>query len=519
MSDKNNTVIVEDSSGAEIHRELGENETISGSSAYMNRLFCSTHERIAYILKSSFGKLDLGEYDTNTDFFLYKIFGLSPTAYAKANVGLGIYDMINDPVSAAIIDNMRSRWGKFKPFQFISLLPSLILGILTCLIPLMNLTGNNDAGQKLWIYMAILYANETVGAFFGGGNTFIDNVFTPNPNERTSLLVSSKFVSDLFGKLPTQLMGLLLDIIDNGKIDINIIKVYVVFKTVIWLMTTIPNIYWIIVSKERVSQSEKPPSPIKGILSVFKNRPLLVYTLSGFVDSIDIGTNGTLYYSDVLHFKSLKTIAGIPGSPVSYASYAFVPKFREKFSTKALWMMQRGSIITSQLTFFLTGLIGGKTNGFYKKKIPMTIAFALGNCLEMVFFATKKIVGSEINYEVLDYCEWKNGYRVEATIGLLTGYFNKVKDILLKIVNAWLLERWAGYQSGYDAVQTSDTQFRMFITAFGPKLIFDIICLIPMLFYNIDQKTREKMYLDLEKIRSETAQKATELANLENNNS
>ena len=68
------------------------------------------------------------------------------------------------------------------------------------------------------------------------------------------------------------------------------------------------------------------------------------------------------------------------------------------------------------------------------KKVPMTIAFGAGNMLEMVFYATKGIIKDEINYEVLDYCEWKNGFRVEATIGMMKGYFNKIKDMLLQLI-------------------------------------------------------------------------------------
>ena len=477
-------------------------ESANLNQAYMSRLFCSTRERVAYILKSAFGKMNLGKYDTDSEIFLYKFFGLSPLAYGKATVGLGIYDMINDPLSAAIIDNMRSRWGKFKPFQYLSLLPSLAIGFFLCILPMYAEGRGMDAAQRLTLFMAIKYINETVGAFFGGGD-YIENVFTPNPNERTSMLVVSKFFSDV--RVPAQLFGLLYDLIDNGKLDMDVMRLFVVMKLIIWVVSTVVNVNWIIVSRERVPQVEKPPHPMKGFLSVFTNKPLLIYTLTGVVDGIDIGTSEALYYSDVLHFNMLPTVAGIPGSPISYLSYPMATKFREKFSTKRLWLMQRASIFISEGAFLLFGMIGGKEHGMYLKKVPMTIVFALGNCLEMVFFATKQIVGTEINYEVLDYCEWKNGYRVEATINMVTGYFNKVKDIILRYVNGWLLEKWAGYQSGLQVTQNIDTMWKMFVASFAPRLVFDFLSMIPMFFYNIDRETRERMYLELEQRRARDA--------------
>ncbi len=483
--------------------------------AYMNRRVCSTKERVVYILNTSAAALSMGKYDTSSELFLYKIFGLDAEAHGNAAVTLGLYDLINDPLSAVIIDKMRTRWGKFKPFQYLSLIPSLLLGFITCMMPLIADAHNMDAAQRLVFYMILSYAGETIGAFFGGGG-YIENVFTPNPNERTAMLVSSRFASDLFRRFPEQLAGVLFDLVANGKINVNLTKIFASMKTFWWVIATIPAVMWVFVSKERVPQSEKPPQIVKGMFSVFKNKPLLIYTLSGFVDGINVGTSQSLYYDTVLKFNMMSTIAGIPGMPISYASYPWATKFRQRFSTKTLWLFQRGSIIVSELSFFLVGLIGGKENGFYKKKLPMTIAMMLGNSLEMVFFGTKKIIENEINYEVLDYCEWQNGYRVEATVNLLTGYINKVRGIALTKINTMLLSRWAGFESGLTAVQTQDTMWKMFIAAFGPQLIFDVLSLVPMFFYNIDRKTREKMYLDLERTRAAAAATVKKTADSEN---
>lgn len=487
------------------------------SPAYMNRLFCSTKERIAYVLKAAFGSLSLGKYDIGTDFHLYKIYGLSPTELSKANVGLGIYDLLNDPLSAAIIDNMRSRWGKFKPFQFLSILPNVIIGLFNCILPLLAMQLNFSSGQRLLVWMIVSYTSETVNAFVGGGG-YIDNVFTPNPNERSALLLAGKFVSELGAKFPSQLAGIIFDLISNNKMNVNIVKAFVVMKTFWWILANVPNVWWAFVSKERVPQSEKPPHPVKGILTVFKNRPLLLYTLSGFIDGIDVGTSESLYYSDVLKFNSIGVVGGILGSPISYASYPFSTKLRHKYATKTLWIFSRGSIILSETLFLLVGLIGGKENGFYRKKIPMVIAFTIGNCIEMAFYATKRVVNDEINYEVLDYCEWKNGYRVEATINLLTGYINKVKNIVLQLINAYLLEKWAGYEAGFNTTHTVDTMFKMFVAAYAPKLVFDYMCLIPMFFYNIDEKSREKMYSDLAIRRAEEARRQKEKTDTKQSN-
>ena len=240
------------SEAAENIRELDENNVKLDSPAYMNRLFCSTKERVAYMVKSAIGGMTLGRYDVGSDFYINKLCGVKPTDVAKANVGLGIYDIVNDPLSAAIIDNMRSRWGKFKPFQFLSILPSFLIGFFQCIFPLLILNNGYDDSKKIWIWMAISYSSETVNAFFGGGG-YIDNVFTPNPNERSRLLLAAKFVSELGSKLPGQLAGVIFDLIENGKLDFNIVKAFVVMKMFWWIIATVPNIWWALMTLRIIS--------------------------------------------------------------------------------------------------------------------------------------------------------------------------------------------------------------------------------------------------------------------------
>ena len=116
--------------------------------AYMDRMFCSTKERVSYVSFKALGELKLDGNDIGSSLWLNKIYGVLPTKYADAMAVLGIYDMINDPVSAAIIDNMRTRWGKFKPFQYLSLLPGVVMGVFSCFMPLAANAMGLDAAAR-----------------------------------------------------------------------------------------------------------------------------------------------------------------------------------------------------------------------------------------------------------------------------------------------------------------------------------------------------------------------------------
>ncbi len=503
MSNENNTTtVVEENADGLVH------------GAKLDRIYCTNKERIVYTVKNSVADMSLGNFSMGSDIYLYQIFGLKPLALAKARAGLTIFDMLNDPLTAVIVDRMRTRWGKFKPFQFATIIPSTLLGMFNCFMPLIAMYFGMNAHEKLIMYMASAYIGETIGALFSGGG-YIDLVFTPNPQERTSLLTAAKFLADMYAKLPSQIATVIFDLVDHGVIKTDLVKMYVILNTIVWTITTMPSFIWAFVSKERVPQSIQPPKASSSIMSVFKNKPLLIYTLSGAIDNIQIGTAESLYFRNVLGLNSFGTVWGIPGGPISYYSYALAPKLRKRYSTKTLWLMQRFSIIISEGAFFLVGLAGGMKHKLYANVGVMGVMFMLGNCLEMFFYATKKIVGTEISYEVQDYCEWKNGFRVEATTGLLTNYWGKVQGYLLTLINAWILEKWAGFESGALAVQSEKTKYRLFIMAYGPRLIPDLLCTIPMFFYNIDTKTRERMYRELQEMRMKKASEVAALANAE----
>ena len=485
---------LEDNNAAVVTVEDNAAQTATGN--VLNRRYVSQLERIIYVIKCSVAGMGLGKFDTGTDIFMYQILGIKPIAFAKAQGLLLIYDMINDPLSAAIVDNMRTRWGKFKPFLYFGVAPSTLLGLFNCFLPYIAMTFDYDEGQKLAAYMTIMWLSETIGALFGGGG-YIDNVFTPSPNERTELLTISKFMSELYEKFPSLLAGALFDLYDNKIINLNIVTLYTVMKTTTWLIVTIPNIMWVFVSKERVLQSVKPPKMTSGLTAVFKNPPLLIYTLSNAIGGIDIGTSESLYFRNVLKLSSFGAIFGIPGSPISYASYVIAPKLRQRYSTKALWFLARGSVFVSEGQFFLLGALGKKAR-LYSKVWAMGSSYAFGNCIEMLFYALKKIVNQEISYEVQDYCEWRNGFRVEASMGLFTAYLGKVQGYILKIINAWILEVWTGFETGIDVVQSEKVKYRLFIMAYGPRIIPDILSFIPMLFYNLSGDKRDRMYADLQ---------------------
>ena len=65
----------------------------------------------------------------------------------------------------------------------------------------------------------------------------------------------------------------------------------------------------------------------------------------------------------------------------------------------------------------------------------MCILFGIQAWFDKWAFGIRKVVKAELYNEAMDYCEWKNGYRVEATIGVARNLITKVQNIVGIYIN------------------------------------------------------------------------------------
>jgi Na+/melibiose symporter-like transporter len=222
----------------------------------------------------------------------------------------------------------------------------------------------------------------------------------------------TKLLAGFFGAhLPDLLFGILLDLVNNEVLKWNRTGLFVGFAVGSGIIACAMSFYFICVTKERVSQTIEKPSIIQGLKAIFNNRPILLYTLSEFLAGFAVKKSRVNYFIDVLGSATYQTIVGIPASPISTISYAFIAPLRKRLSTKAIWILEDIWTDACWLLVFGVGSIGGASKGLYKNKWVMLPLLAIEEMLEMCVFGLRKVIPEEILNEAMDYCEWKNGYR------------------------------------------------------------------------------------------------------------
>ncbi|MBR3754682.1 MAG: MFS transporter [Clostridia bacterium] len=461
----------------------------------INRRFVGTREKVGYLLNDAAASFNISKYN---DRFIYDIVNLDFDFLAVFGLFSGLWDTINDTFIGVIVDRTRTRWGKFKPYILLGKIPLAILGLWYWFMPMLFAGTAGTYLPKLVFYAVFSVICETAGTFTAVANTGFMATITPNPLERTGLITMANLLSGFVGeKLPELTFGVLLDLVNNNVVSWDRTKLFMGFGIGTAIISCIMSFYFICVTKERVLQSIEKPSIIQGLKAIINNRPILLYTLSEFLAGFAVGKSRTNYYIDVLGSATYQTIVGIPASPVSSISYAFIAPLRKKFATKTIWILEDLWTDTCWLAVFAIGSIGGMKNGLYKNKWVMLPVMAVEEVFEMCVYGLRHVIPQEILNEAMDYCEWKNGYRAEAMTGVARGLVTKLQGIVMGSIQNFIMKR-IGYVQGLTiGTQADSTKWWIFAMGTGIPVITGALGVIPKFFHDLNGEKRDRMYREL----------------------
>lgn len=504
MGEKTNVAFDEQNQGIVIDYEKGVKNPL-----LRNRRYVGNKERIGYLLNDVSGSFNIDKYK---DRFIYDIVKLDFDFLAVFGLFSGIWDTINDTFIGVVVDRTRTRWGKFKPYILLGKIPLMLIGLWYWFMPIFFSDTSATYGPKLLFYAIFSIICETAGTFTSIASTGFMSTITPDPLERTGLITMANLISGLVGeKLPELMFGVLLDLVNNEVVSWNRTHLFIGFGIFTAVAGTLMSFYFICVTQERVTQTIEKPSVIQGLKAIVNNRPILLYTLSEFLAGFAVSKSRINYYIDVLGSATYQTIVGIPASPVSTISYAFIAPLRKRFSTKAIWILEDVWTDACWLSVFAIGSIGGAEKGLYKNKWVMLPVMAIEEVFEMCVYGLRHVIPQEILNEAMDYCEWKNGYRAEAMTGVARGLVTKLQGIAMGSIQNFIMKR-IGYIQGLDiGTQSDSTKWWIFAMGTGVPVITGALGIVPKFFHNLNGERRDRMYQELF-ARREAMQNAVENA-------
>lgn len=469
-----------------------------------NRRYVGTKETVAYLFNDVSNAFNIGGYN---DRFIWDVVGIDFKVTAAVNMLTGAWDVINDAIAAVLVDRTRTRWGKFRPYILGLQIPLTLLGILYWFTPLFFPGSAPAYLPKLIYHFALGVVRETGDTFKNIAKGGYMSTITPNPDERGRLIMLAELLSGYMGEdLPGVFMGVLIDLVNNGIVPWKLSSLFIAMGAGTAVVSSALSYWFVVITRERVMQRVDHPSIREGLRAVINNKPVLMILLSGLLGGFSIGVGRGNYFIDVLGMASLDTIINLPSSFNGSISYAFVQPLRRRFSSKSLWVFE--DIYTRSLTIivFLLGL----PNRNYEKRLFMSILFGAQAFMDKWMFGIRKVINAELYNEAMDYCEWKNGYRVEATTSVAIDLVRKIQGILMSSVYQLVMSRIGYVQQRAIGTQSDNTKRWLFAMCTGVPALTSALGVIPKFFYPLTREMRTQMYNELHQRRSDTAREVNE---------
>ena len=457
----------------------------------LNRRYVGNMETAAYIAQDFAASFSIGKYSNR---FIWDVVGIDFKINGIVTLFTGAWDVINDTFISTIVDRTRTRWGKFRPFLIWMKIPLTLFGMLYWFMPLFFPNTATTYLPKLIYYFAFNIINETAGTFLNISQTGLLSTITPNPEERVRLISQAKFFSRFLGEqIPEWTMGILIDLINSQKIHMKLSNLFITMGSITAILSAAMTFWFYMSSRERVMQSLEKPKVIDGLKAIVNNKPLLLITLSDFLSGFGISQSRSDYYIDVLGQASLQTIVGIPAYPILNISYSFVSPLRKKFTSKKLWIAED---IWTDMCWLIVFGIGSMKKNFMKRKVMIPVMM-IEEFVEMWVYGLRHVIPDELYNEAMDYCEWKNGYRVEAMTGVAKGLVTKMQSVVMNSVKSFILAKIGYVQGQAIGTQSDSAKWWLFALGTGIPIITSAFGIIPKFFYPIDNKMRARMYNDL----------------------
>ncbi len=471
-------------------------------------------EIAAYAL-TSYGINNLNSFIGSTkQYFMMSFLGISGTQYGVLGTASSIWDAMDDPISGVVIDRMRTRWGRLRPFLVFPTPLWALTSILFYVVP-----GNFSVQQRFWYALISTIIHGIGFSYLNGWELLLYNI-TPNTDERSRLIATNKFVN-LFTYLPS-LVPLFVDFIPSiTSNNVTQPTVYTSFSVVFVIFAIFCTLFGFFNMRERVSVASKEEMKEKGILksvvTIFKCRPLFVLLLSNFFASVKGvgGASEDFFWLNCTGRLSNRLLASLFTGIPNYVITPLAPKMVEKLGLRTTAI---SAGIFSAVAYTALYFIGySPTESSLVNFIWVTFALTICGLPNHVMSVCDPLLKGDM----YDYLEWTSGIRSEGLVNAVSGYVNKLSGSVISLLSGAVFD-WIKFKPQKD-------MFGNIVPHTNPKVlkgIWGIFCLAPavarygyalaLLLFNVHGKLKNQMLIELDERHAERAESIKAVLDSEN---
>lgn len=426
-----------------------------------------------------------------------------------------VWDAINDPMMGMIMDRKTTKWGRMKPYPVLTAIPIAALTILMFVNP-----GFDTVNKSIWLYVFVAVVYVAWGMIYTVSDVpfwSMANVMTPNPKERGTLISHAKTIGGIGSAVTVALpiiVGFFVADMDVEKASIVKYAIMAISMALIGMPLFTLSSFKV---KERITipnatkREAGEPSTLKRI---FTCKPLMLVVLSGMLSfgrymlqaaaphvarysGFYIGNKPTTVEEYNSNISTVALVIQICAAVGMFGAMIFLPKLYKKFEYKQIMIV---SCLAGFVASIFTVVIGWTT-----KNLLLCIPFML---ISSIPLGVINNVSFAMVCDCLDFMEWKTGYRDTGLGSACQSFVNKIGNafatvaiiLMYIVVNIDVNQLNVGSgQQVVDAInQLSTSQnFAMFSLVTIVPGISLLLCAIPLFFYDLTGKKKEKIFSEL----------------------
>jgi len=324
-------------------------------------------------------------------------------------VGARIFDAVNDPIMGVIVDNTKSKWGKFKPWIATG---ALLSGLFTILL----FRPYNMSNTQYVLFFAVIYL------LWGISWTANDISYwsmlpalSTDQKSREKIGAVARICANIGLAVALAGIPIISGIIGETKgslaqgystVAIGIVIIMVVFQSITIFGVKEPkNVY-----------KKEESTTIKGMVrAIFKNDQLLFTAISMSLFMIGYVTTtsfGFYFFKYAFKNEDIYTVFAVIVVGIQIVALALFPLFSKKYTRKQLYRFGTILVVIGYIIFFFA---------------PMNIIF-IGTAGAILFFGQAFIQLLMLMFlaDTVEYGQWKLGKRNESVTFALQPFINKI---------------------------------------------------------------------------------------------
>ena len=369
--------------------------------------------------------LSYGMFYSYLSYYLSSVLGLEEAFLLLITPLARIWDGINDPMMGTIVDNTRTKMGKYRPWILIGAMCNAVVLFLL-------FTSFGMSGLPLYIYIAVMYI------LWGMTNTMADipywsmvPSFTSEEKERNLVATVARSFSGIGQGIISILTPIICPLLSSGMTDekgysasgfsrwAGICGVALVFFALICILVT---------KETNVVYGEKKKFSLKQVFDVIKsNDQLVVFIVFAMLSNAGwylTSSTAVYYFTDSLGDSKLQSLFQTIGTVGSVLGLLVVPVLSKWFTKRTTYTISLCTAVAGYALMLITGPI------LKLNVVIMDVCYILASVGVSSMFVSQTIFLADI----VDYGEYKNGERSESITFSMKGFLQKMAYTIQTIV-------------------------------------------------------------------------------------